>query len=315
MMKLHLSPAGALAPVLALSVALSLPATPAFAQQDGGLFGNLFKPPGSVPAAQQQEADESAGLVVRLEQMENALRRLTGQVEELQYRNAQLEAQLRMVQEKLGLKPATPSASGMVGGEAVVPAASAAGGGNTGAAARRSDAFDPQGSRVAPGAPHPLGSPASSSEGLAAPGAHAEVGAVPADGRNVAGAGSARELYDAGVKALQDGRLEEAEALFRQILTSNADDRLVPDALFMVGESLFLRKHYSDAAASFLDVSTKYPNSTRAPEALLRLGQSLAGMGEKETACATFQEVGRKYPRAPSSVRQAVEREQKRVGC
>ena len=83
----------------------------------------------------------------------------------------------------------------------------------------------------------------------------------------------------------------------------------------MLGESLFLRKNYGDAAASFLEVSTKYPNSVRAPEALLRLGQSLAGLGEKETACATFLEVDRKYPRAPSAIRQAVEREQKRVGC
>ncbi|MGE4372371.1 MAG: tol-pal system protein YbgF [Xanthobacter sp.] len=310
MMKLRLPLAGALAPVLALSVALSLPAIPAAAQQDGGLFGNLFKPPGSVPATQQQEADDAAGLVVRLEQMENALRRLTGQVEELQHRNAQLEAQLRMVQEKLGIKAATPAASDMVGGEAVVPVAPSA------RAGRRSDAFDPQGNHpVAPGAPHPLGSPESSSAGLASPVGQTEVGAVPADAGAVAGTSSARDLYDVGIKNLQDGKLEEAEALFRQIIAGNADDRLVPDALFMVGESLFLRKHYSDAAASFLDVSTKYPNSTRAPEALLRLGQSLAGMGEKETACATFQEVGRKYPRAPSSVRQAVEREQKRVGC
>ncbi|HKF99828.1 MAG TPA: tol-pal system protein YbgF, partial [Xanthobacteraceae bacterium] len=35
----------------------------------------------------------------------------------------------------------------------------------------------------------------------------------------------------------------------------------------------------------------------------------------KEAACATFVEVGRKYPRASPTVRQGVEREQKRVGC
>jgi TolA-binding protein len=32
-------------------------------------------------------------------------------------------------------------------------------------------------------------------------------------------------------------------------------------------------------------------------------------------ACATLAEVGRKYPRASNSVKQGVEREQKRVHC
>ncbi len=38
-------------------------------------------------------------------------------------------------------------------------------------------------------------------------------------------------------------------------------------------------------------------------------------MKQKEMACATLAEVGRKYPRASASVKQGVEREQKRVHC
>ena len=38
-------------------------------------------------------------------------------------------------------------------------------------------------------------------------------------------------------------------------------------------------------------------------------------MKQKEMACATLAEVGRKYPNAPRSVKQGVEREQKRVHC
>ena len=38
-------------------------------------------------------------------------------------------------------------------------------------------------------------------------------------------------------------------------------------------------------------------------------------LGEKDAACGTLAEVGRKYPRAGLSVKQAVEREQKRVHC
>ena len=65
--------------------------------------------------------------------------------------------------------------------------------------------------------------------------------------------------------------------------------------------------------------SSTSPPSTRshakAPEALLRLAQSLAAMKQKEMSCATLAEVGRKYPKASATVKQGVEREQKRVRC
>ena len=45
------------------------------------------------------------------------------------------------------------------------------------------------------------------------------------------------------------------------------------------------------------------------------IGQSLAAINEKELACVAFGDVARKYPRASSGVKQAIEREQKRVRC
>ena len=87
------------------------------------------------------------------------------------------------------------------------------------------------------------------------------------------------------------------------------------DANYWLGETLFQRQKYRDAAELFLLVSRDHPTTAKAPDALLRLGQSLGQMGEKDAACGTLAEVGRKYPRAALTVRQAVEREQKRVHC
>jgi TolA-binding protein len=89
----------------------------------------------------------------------------------------------------------------------------------------------------------------------------------------------------------------------------------VPDAQFGLGESLFQRQSYQDAATAFVALSKKYENSPKAPDALLRLGQSLAAMNERDLACAAFGDVGRKYPRAAPSLKQAVEREQRRARC
>ena len=102
---------------------------------------------------------------------------------------------------------------------------------------------------------------------------------------------------------------------FRDFLHKYPSDRLTPEAQYWLGESLFQDQHYRDAAEAFLAMSTKYETTARAPDALLRLGQSLAALGEKEAACASLGEVLRKYPRASASVKQNVDREQKRVHC
>jgi tol-pal system protein YbgF len=106
-----------------------------------------------------------------------------------------------------------------------------------------------------------------------------------------------------------------AETGFRNFLTRYPADRRAADATYWLGEAMFQRQRYRDAAESFLAVTTKHEKTGKAPEALFRLGQSLAALGETEAACAALSEVGRKYPRASSGVRQGVEREQKRVRC
>jgi tol-pal system protein YbgF len=106
-----------------------------------------------------------------------------------------------------------------------------------------------------------------------------------------------------------------AEDGFRTFLRKFPGDRLVGDANYWLGESMFQRQRYRDAAELFLAVTTKFETSSRAPDALLRLGQSLVALGEKEAGCAALGEVGRKYPRASVGLKQGVDREQKRAHC
>ena len=106
-----------------------------------------------------------------------------------------------------------------------------------------------------------------------------------------------------------------AEDTLQAFLKKYPADRRAADAEFWLGESLFQRQRYDAAAQAFLEVSTKHAAHAKAPEALLRLAQSLSAMKQKEMSCATLAEVGRKYPKAPASVKNGVEREQKRVRC
>jgi tol-pal system protein YbgF len=126
---------------------------------------------------------------------------------------------------------------------------------------------------------------------------------------------SPKDNFDLAYGYVQHKDYALAEDGFRAFLRKYPSDRLAPDAEYWLGETLFQRQRYRDAAEAFLNVSTKYESTAKGPDALLRLGQSLAALGEKEAACASLGEVLRKYPRAALSVKQGVDREQKRAGC
>ncbi len=221
------------------------------------------------------------------------------------------------------------------------------------AASNGHDAFNPALNPNAPGVPRPLGAttdatepppvdPAMDSRGqpgaplnLSVPGQQADAapgGALPppppanpsATGAMPAGSmqeaslppdATPKDEYDLAYGYVLQKNYGLAAQTFRDFLHKYPSDRLTPEAQYWLGESLFDDQKYHDAAEAFLAVSTKYGTSAKAPDALLRLGQSLAALGEKEAACASLGEVLRKYPHASISVKQSVDREQKRVHC
>ena len=148
--------------------------------------------------------------------------------------------------------------------------------------------------------------PAPPSRNLSATGAVAAV-APPSD--------TPKDTYDLAYGYVLRKDYALAEDTFQAFLKKYPTDRRAAEAQFWLGESLFQRQRYDAAAQAFLEVSTKHGSHAKAPEALLRLAQSLAAMNQKEMSCATLAEVGRKYPKAPATVKQGVEREQKRVRC
>jgi tol-pal system protein YbgF len=290
-------------------------------------------------------------IYIKIDQLENQVRQLTGAVEQLQYRNQQLEATVKRLQDEVETRGgARPSAQAGLPRAAVQPAAPVAP--PPGPPGRRSDAFDPAQHPSAPGAPRTLGAVQSiiAPEELPAPvepppapagrvaGAPLDLGSMSnANATPVPRAGAAavtslgqpprapgatappsqapRDVYDLGYGYLLHKDYALAEDTFRDFLRRYPSDRLAAEAHYWLGESMFQRQNYRDAADTFLSLSKKFESSAKAPDSLLRLGQSLAALNEKELACATFGEVTRKYPNASLTVKQVVEREQKRVRC
>jgi tol-pal system protein YbgF len=117
------------------------------------LFGGVTQPPRDVESRRTAQLSES-DLVLRLDRLESSIRQLTGAVEQLQFRNQQLEQALRRMQGDAGdrlqdtatQRPTRPQQAPNAAPPLPLP--------QTG---RRSDVFDPSQHPNAPGAPRPLG--------------------------------------------------------------------------------------------------------------------------------------------------------------
>lgn len=123
------------------------------------------------------------------------------------------------------------------------------------------------------------------------------------------------ELFDLGYQYFLGGDHERAAEAFKQYSTNFPDGRQLSNANFWWGESLFSLKRYEDAARVFLSNHKQFPNGRMAPQNLLKLGVSLAALNQRELACATYAEVPKLYPSAANAVNNRVKVEQRSAKC
>ncbi|MBV1700344.1 MAG: tol-pal system protein YbgF [Hyphomicrobiales bacterium] len=246
---------------------------------------------------------DSSSLLLRIDRLQDQIRKMTGRIEELNHRQTILEQKLQAAQINNANRPAD-----------VRPPALAHGNG---------DAFDPSVSPGSVGVPRALGQGGNQSVPLEpnpadqplklSDGAGGEVkkpfgrplgldtSAPPA----TAAPSGPRAQYEAALTLFRGGRYAEAEQGFTNILSANPKGSIKSDSIFYLGESYFRRHLNRQAAEQYLKLSTDYPKSGKAPESLVRLGMSLQAMGAKEQACAALGEVARKYPKSLAAVREA----------
>ena len=101
--------------------------------------------------------------------------------------------------------------------------------------------------------------------------------------------------FAAGYEALNAGDYAFAADQFDQFVSIYPDNPQVPEAANLLGEALLQERQYDRAAEVLLDAFQKHPDHARSPDLLLNLGTALSGAGERETACRTFGEVDKRY--------------------
>lgn len=305
-----------------LAGALLAPGVAVAQARDNSFLDNLFSRGESgqqqQPAAQPGRgapADDSE-MIVRLDRMESALRQLTGTLEQLQFRNQQLEMQLKRLQEdseyrfqQLGSRGgATPGA---------VPQVAPRGPADVAPPGRRGDLFDPNQQPNAPGAPRPLGNQTASTAPMA-PIANNEPPVGAPGGRN---AGAPLDLSSLSANAAaapaaappsnpaaappqqQLQRPAQLPPAPRNTVTPAPQLATLPPSPkpqdeYDLAYGYVLRKDYGLAEQAFNEFLRKHPNERLVPDAQYWLGESQFQQQRYSEAAKAFLVVLTKHERA-----------------
>jgi tol-pal system protein YbgF len=280
------------------------------------------------PATATGGGAATARLAVRIGELEQDIRSVTGRMEDMSFQvrrlNERLDKLTTDLEYRLSQKPAGE-------GGAALPVQSGraeAGGAPAGASRPLSPQTGPVVLGAVPTQPEPPpvrtpeAPPVRAPEAPPAPAASTPAPAVapPAAPPAPAAPPSAqpvtpREVYASAFAQLQREKYPEAESGFQQFLKRYPDDPLAENANYWLGEAYYAQGDYARAATTFLEGYEKHKKGAKAADTLLKLAMSLGRLNKKPEACATLQELGRAFPGAPSAIKTKAGDERRRLGC
>jgi len=127
--------------------------------------------------------------------------------------------------------------------------------------------------------------------------------------------GDAKAQYDAGYDAMTRGDYAFASDQFQQFVALYPDDPQTPDAINWLGEALIQQGEFTDAAQVLADGYTKHKDSKRAPDMMLKLGVALVGADQVDVGCRTFYTLKQRYPQLSPAFSQRLDQEAQKAKC
>ncbi|MDB5650301.1 MAG: tol-pal system protein YbgF [Hyphomicrobiales bacterium] len=295
--------------------------------------------------AEQQPAGngETADLLLRVDRLENQIRSLNGQIEQMQFQVRRTEEMMKKFQQdvdfrfqeqsggKAAPRQAAPAAPGrrseiepdtsndlagmdvapeagqrvaaapMAGAPAAIP------GGATPRGGARNDAFDPSALPDAPGAPRPLGSPASASAPL--PPVSARAGGYPAGPLSTEDDPNAPLDLAPGIRARRSTAMAEppmgamppaaTTPAVRPLqgTTTAALPPTTPRDEFDVAMASLNQGQYETAETGLKTFLQRYPKDRLSGEAVFYLGESYFKRGRSRDAAEQYLKISTDHPK------------------
>ncbi len=261
-------------------------------------------PPAPQAGGGQDTANRATGAELRITSIEQQLRAITGRLEESEHRVRQLETRherlvgtldgrLRELERRLaefgaGALAAAPTSATASDGSVIVSGGGTPGGGTPAAAA------------------HPQENTTSTASARPAP--VAPTGVVLPEG-------TPRQQYRYAQGLLRTSRFEAAEQAFRAFMAAHPVHELTPLSNYWLGDTLYLRKAYQEAARVYFDGYQRFPDSSKANDTLLKLGLSLARLGQTDEACGIYSELLGRLKKSERRLRPRTVREMRVNKC
>ena len=230
----------------------------------------------AVPTAAAAQRVDPVYVEDRLNQLQQSITLLTGQIEQLQYRNQQLQQQMQKMQTDYEYRLDQLEKGGK-GGPRPPTAGNQAPGGQAALA-------PPSGTGSAPSSP-------------------------------TVGPEGGEQVYHDAFKKLQDGDYAGAERGFKAFLQSNPKHALAGNAQYWLGETYYARRDYQNAVTAFAEGYKNYKTSAKGPDNLLKLGVTLTALGRKSDACTVFAKFSQDYPKATDLQKRRVDQERQKNSC
>jgi tol-pal system protein YbgF len=244
----------------------------------------------SASAIAQQDNQAMVNLVIQIQQLQDEVRMLTGQIEEQAMElenlgNRQRDQYLDLDQRITSLRGAGPVPMGSA------PMNTADGGVSIAGALTTSQvATTPvvEGSAVEdrPDVRKPLDTP-SSVTALATPDTqYREMAASPE---------AEKEAYDHAFQSLKDLKYADAAAQFQTFLQQYPASEYADNAQYWLGESYYVTRNYDIALEAFQGLLSKYPDSPKVADGLLKIGYTHYELKQWDHARAALEQVQQQY--------------------
>ncbi|MGH1378803.1 MAG: tol-pal system protein YbgF [Alphaproteobacteria bacterium] len=255
--------------------------------------------------AQSYDASNAAAAEVRFQQLEKEIRRLTGQVEEQNYKIRRLQDELakRVGDLEMRIRDAgnnTAVSNGSVNNPSVAQPYQPSKYDSTVVATSKPDK-KPSSFTYQP--------PSGSQQSLGTINKSQSTGSVSAS------SDAAPRAYDYAYSFIKARDFNRAEVEFAKFMTEYPNHPLVSNAKYWYGETFYVRGGYEKSARIFAEGYQKFPKGPKAASNLLKLGMALTGMGKTDDACIAYKQLKKDYANSSVSVLKRASTEMKRINC
>jgi len=105
-----------------------------------------------------------------------------------------------------------------------------------------------------------------------------------------------KAAYDQAFQALKELRYADAAEDFQSFLTRYPDSEYADNAQYWLGESYYVTRNYDIALTAFQTLISRFPESPKAPDALLKIGYTHYELKQWDQARAALTQVQEVYP-------------------